>query len=69
MVRRTDGLGRPIYVVDTQDNDKRLHPYTYEPVSSNYEYEYPNVDMTLTWTIAIMFASIVIGLIIYSVIF
>ena len=44
MVVITDGLGRPLYVID---KGNRLHPYTYEKVYDNFVYEYPNTNLSI----------------------
>lgn len=42
MVVVSDNIGRPLYVHDHEEG--RLHPYTYEKVDDNFEYQYPNSE-------------------------
>jgi hypothetical protein len=43
MVSVNDGLGRPLYVLDTSTME-RFHPYIGKPVPNDYEHEYETQD-------------------------
>jgi len=43
----TDGLGRPLYGLDHEDNyTKRRHPYTHEVMPDDYEYPHTKGDLS-----------------------
>lgn len=57
MVQVTDGIGRPIYLLDS---DGRYHPYTKEKVDDNFEYEHPKCDGGVILAL-IIFSIVIIG--------
>lgn len=53
MVTVSDGLGRPLYVIDHEEG--RLHPYTYEKVEDDFVYKYPNKDISsINWLFIVL---------------
>ncbi len=64
MVTVSDGLGRPLYILDLDEN-KRIHPYTFEEVNDDFIHEYPGSGQgsaTMTFFIAIAIMAFAFGL-------